>query len=220
MKPALPALCALLLLPAPAVAAPALAPLKPCYVTALGPGKQPTSEAISLTGSGFTPGGVVELQMDGKVAGRTTASSDGALVYGLNAPIQRAGEREFTVAATETGLAPVTAVSRVAALGVAVKPKNAKPHQTVTFTGSGFTDPATPVYLHATLRGRKRRTVEFAQPTGPCGTFTVRRRQFPVRRPASGLWTFRFEQDARYRTQSVKPHFLIDVQVRRRLIKP
>ena len=219
MKPALPALCALSLLPAQAVAAPALAPLKPCYVSAEGE-DQWSTEPISLTGSGFTPGASVDLQVDGNAAGRTTATGDGGLVHALNAPFQRSGEREFTVTATESGQPPVSATSRVTALKVVVTPKKARATQTVTFTGRGFTDPGTPVYLHYVLRGRNRRTVKLAQPQGPCGTFSVRRRQFPFRRPASGMWTFRIEQDARFRPQPVKPHFTIDVEVRRRLIKP
>lgn len=218
MKPALPTLAALLATAAPAAAEPSLTPLKPCYVSAVSE-EQESSEAISLTGSGFTPGASVEITVDGNAAGRTTASSDGSLVYGLSSPLQRSGEREFTVTATEAGQVPATVVSRVAALRVTVRPKKAKATQTVTFTGRGFTEPGVPVYLHHMLRGRNRRTVKLAQPTGPCGTFTVRRKQFPMRRPASGIWTFRFEQDARWRALPVRPFFLIDVRVKRRLIK-
>lgn len=219
MKPALLALAALLTAAAPAAAEPVLAPLKPCYVSAESE-EQWSSEPISLTGTGFTPGATVDLQLDGNAAGRTTAGSDGSLVYALNAPFQRRGEREFTITATEAGQAPATATSRVTALLVRVRPKNAKPTQRVTFTGRGFTEPGASVFLHYVLRDRKRKTVRLAEPAGPCGTFKVRRRQFPMRRPSTGMWTFRIEQDARFRAQSLKPHFLIDVLVRRRLIKP
>jgi hypothetical protein len=218
MKPALLTLTALLASAAPAAADPALAPLKPCYVSAVSE-EQESSEAISLTGSGFTPGAAVDITVDGNAAGRTTAGSDGTLVYGLTAPLQRSGEREFTVTASGAGQVPVTVVSRVTALRVTVTPKKARASQTVTFSGRGFTEPGTPVYLHRMLRGRNRRTVKLAVPTGPCGTFSVRRRQFPMRRPASGTWTFRFEQDARWRAQPVRPFFMIDVLVKRRLIK-
>lgn len=218
MKPALLALCALLATAAPAAAAPMLTPLKPCYVSAHSK-DQWSSEPISLTGGGFTPGATVDLQLDGNAAGRTTAGSDGALVYALNAPLQRRGEREFTVTAAEAGLPPVTVASRVTALSMAVTPKKASPKQAVTFTLRGFTTPGVPVYLHHLLRGRNRDTVELGQPEGPCGTLKVRRKQFPMRRPASGLWTFRAEQDARFRTQPVKPFAMLEVRVRRRLIK-
>lgn len=218
MKLALPALCALLLLPAPATAAPTLAPLKACYVSAVSE-EQASSEAISVGGSGFTPGATVDLQLDGNAAGRTTAGSDGAFAYGINAPIQSRGEREFTITAVEAGQAPVSVTSRVTALRVTGKPKNARPTQAVTFGGRGFTEPDIPVYMHYVLRGRVRRTVRLATPQGPCGTFSVRRRQFPFRRPATGMWTLRIEQDPRYRTESVKPHFLIDVLVQRRPVR-
>lgn len=218
MKPALAALVALLLTAAPAAAEPVLAPLKPCYISAASE-EQETSETISLTGSGFTPGAAIDLDIDGNAAGRTTAGSDGTLVYAMNAPFQRRGEREFTITATEAGQAAVSVTSRVTALLVTVSPKHARPTQTVTFSGRGFTDPGASVFLHYVLRDRKRRTVRLAEPSGPCGTFKVRRKQFPMRRPATGMWTFRVEQDGRYRAQSLKPHFLIDVLVRRRMIK-
>ncbi len=218
MKPALTALAALLATAAPAAAEPTLAPLKPCYVSAVSE-EQETSEAISLTGSGFSPGATVDITVDGNAAGRTTAGSDGSLVYGLSSPLQRKGEREFTVTATEAGQVPATVISRVAALSVTVRPKKAKATQTVTFTGRGFTEPGVPVYVHHMLRGRNRKTVTLAEPEGACGTFTVRRKQFPMRRPASGTWTFRFEQDARWRSLPVRPFFMIDVLVKRRLIK-
>jgi hypothetical protein len=217
MKPALPALAALLATAAPAAADPTLNPLKACYVSAISE-EQESSEAISVVGSGFSPGATVDISVDGNAAGRTTAGSDGSLVYGLNAPLQRSGEREFTVTATEAGQVPATALSRVSALSVKVRPKKARASQTVTFTGRGFTDPSTPVYLHYTLGGRNRRTVKLAQPTGPCGTFSVRRRQFPMRRPASGNWTLRIEQDPRWRELPVRPAVLIDVRVRRRIV--
>src|SRR5687768_8107412 len=122
MKPALPALAALLATAAPAAAEPTLAPLKPCYVSAVSE-EQESSEAISLTGSGSSPGATVEITVDGNAAGRTTAGSDGSLVYGLSSPLQRSGEREFTVTATEAGQVPATVISRVAALRVTVRPR-------------------------------------------------------------------------------------------------
>ena len=218
MKPALLAITALLGAAPAAAAEPTLAPLKPCYVSAVSE-EQESSEAISLRGSGFTPGAAVAISVDGNAAGRTTAGSDGAFVYGLNAPLQRSGEREFTVTATEDGQVPATLVSRVTALSVTVRPKRAKATQTVTFSGRGFTEPGVPVYLHHMLRGRNRKTIRLAQPQGPCGTFSVRRKQFPIKRPAIGTWTFRFEQDARWRELPVRPSFMIDVLVRRRAIK-
>ena len=218
MKPALLTLTALLATAAPAAAAPSLTPLKPCYVSAIGE-EQETSEVISLTGSGFTPGSSVAITLDGNAAGRVDAGSDGTLVYGLSAPLQRRGQREFTVTATEAGGAAASVTSLVSALSARVRPQRAKASQTVTFTGRGFTDPAAPVYVHYTLGGRNRKTVRLARPTGPCGTFTVRRRQFPMRRPASGRWTLRIDQDPRYRDMPVKPAVLIDATVRRRMIK-
>jgi hypothetical protein len=198
MKPALPAVLVLLLLAAPAQAAPTLGPLKPCYVAAKSDGVW-TTETISVTGSGFTPGADILLQLDGNAAGRAIAGSDGSLVSTLSAPSQNSGEREFTITAIDPTLGPVTATTLVTRLHVTVSPRKAKPTQTVTFTGRGFTTPDLPVFAHYTLRGKNRTTVRLAQPAGPCGTFSVKRRQFPMRRPATAEWLLRIDQDRRFR---------------------
>jgi hypothetical protein len=209
MKPARVALLFLLLLPATAAAEPAIGPLKPCYLfdEIDGATGNTISEQIDLTGSGFTPGARIALAIDGNSAGETTADPAGAIATTLYAPIQEKGERDFTITATDPQQASVSVTSKVSKIGVTASPKTAKATQTVTFTGRGFTVPGAPVYAHYVHRGRDRKTVRVAAPTGPCGTFAVRRRQFPIRRPAAGEWTIRFDQDKRFRARARTPHW-------------
>jgi hypothetical protein len=88
----------------------------------------------------------------------------------------------------------------------------------VRFRGRGFTA-AAPVYAHYVFAGRSRRTVRLGMPTGACGQFSVRRRQFPFRRtPRVGVWTIQFDQQERYDPRAAV-RFPLTVKVRR-TIKP
>jgi hypothetical protein len=218
MKPARIALLLLLLLPASAAAAPTIGPLKPCYLFAdIDESTGNTiSEAIEFTGTGFTPGARIGLSIDGNSAGEATADSAGAIATTLYAPIQEKGERDFAITATDPQQASVTATTKVSAIGVTATPKTARASQTVTFTGRGFTTPGAPVYAHYTRRGRDRKTVRIATPGGPCGTFKVRRKLFPITRPANGTWVVYFDQDRRYRREALTPSAFREIFVKPR----
>jgi hypothetical protein len=51
------------------------------------------------------------------------------------------------------------------------------------------------VYAHYVRKGKLRKTVQLAAAAGPCGTFDVRRRQLPIRRPQTGRWTVQIDQE-------------------------
>src|SRR4051794_6928995 len=185
-----------LALPAAARAA-TLDPLKPCYVSVT----PMTREGIHAGGSGFTPGAIVDLAVDGAVVRTVQADSAGNLpAQVLPAPNEPKGQRPFSVAATERGNAAhaVTLSSNVTALTLEVQPRRARPSRHVTFRGRGFTGPGR-VYAHYLFKGRVRRTVTFARAaTGPCGTFRVSRRQIPISHPHTGTWTLQVDQQRRY----------------------
>lgn len=216
MKPALLTLAALLLVPAQAHAAPSLAPVKPCYVS-VGVDEETgntISETVDLAGTGFTPGAEVGLMVDGNVAGRAVADGGGAIRAAVQAPLQEKGERDFTVTATDPSQGSVVLTTKVTALSVRVTPTKARPTQRVTITGRGFTLGRS-VYAHYTRAGKDRKTVRLARPAGPCGTFKTRRRQFPMRRPATGLWILRIDQAKRYRTTPATAFVDLEIFVRR-----
>jgi hypothetical protein len=211
------ALLALLLLPATASAAPTLAPVKPCYLFAdidetTG---NTISEPIELSGSGFSPGARVALAIDANSAGETAADDAGAIKTTLYAPIQEKGERDFTITATDPQLGSAVATTKVSAISVTPTPSKARATQRITFTGRGFTTAGAPVYAHYTRRGKDRKTVKIGTPAGPCGTFKVRRKQFPIARPASGTWIVRFDQDKRYRAEPLTPFADLEIFVKR-----
>ncbi len=186
---------------APAAAVPALAPLKPCYVSVLqAPPDHYETEAIDVSGSGFTPGAKVDVRVDGAVAqSGVVVDAAGNLPAGaVSAPTVKAGERRFTVTAAEQANAAKTASADALAsnLSVNVRPRDARPARRIRFRGRGFTDPGAAVYAHYVRRGaaKPRKTVRLvARPAGACGTFSVRRRQFPFT-PKTGRWRVQIDQ--------------------------
>jgi hypothetical protein len=192
---ALPLLLALAL-PAAAEAA-ELAPLRPCYVSV---GKQPRErESVDLQATGFTPRSFVTVAVDGVTEARVQADPAGAVSGSVSAPHHAGGERTFTVTLTEEGNPQnaVAATTLVTGLKATMRPKRAPSSSRVRFGGRGFTAGA-PVYGHYVYGGRVRRTVRLALPTGPCGTFSVRRRQIPIGSPRIGEWTLQVDQQRRY----------------------
>ena len=83
------------------------------------------------------------------------------------------------------------------------------------FRGRGFTDLTKPVYMHYVFAGRSKKTIEVGLPTGDCGLFSVRRKQFPFKKsPQVGVWTIQFDQSAKYDPKA-SPRVPLTVKVRR-----
>lgn len=187
-----------LALPASSLAA-TLAPLKPCYVSLAT--STPQVEAIDVAGGGFAPNSKVDIAVDGRtVVVNVPVDPAGNLPPGVRAPapFQPEGDKPFQLVATQQGdpAATATQASRVSALNVSVKPQRARPSSKVRFRGRGFTGPGR-VYAHYRYRNKTRERVSF-DPSGPCGKFSARKRQIPVRRAGTGRWTVQFSQQKSY----------------------
>jgi hypothetical protein len=217
-----------LLAPAAAHALPTIQPLAPCYVTA---GESPTrynSQPLDISVSGFTPNSTVSLSIDGvPVDDGQNLQTDpaGALtVPTMRAPYVASGSDEFTITLTEDGnpANTVSATSKSAALGVRLRPTEARPSQRIRFRGLGFTaDKA--IYAHYIYRGTVRKTVRMARgPRGDCGAFRARRRQIPVRNPGLGRWTVQFDQSRRFvdvTDPNARPILFVRIGIRLRLVR-
>jgi len=187
--------------PAAAQAAPVIPPLKPCYVTAQ-TASGPQSEQFTFTATGFTPNSVVDVSIDDGLLGSLQADAAGnVLVENLPAPFIRSGFSDFTVTLTEQGNPANTAsaTAKTSALGVSVKPREARPSSTIRFKGLGFTQNKG-VWAHYLYKGKLRKTVKMASDPGTCGSFTAHRRQIPVSNPGTGRWTIQFDQSKKYRS--------------------
>jgi hypothetical protein len=188
------------LIPASASAAPTIDPLKRCYVAA----QETQREYVIVTAAGFTPLSTVDVYIDDILQENSPrALFDGKLTGQLQAPFVDSGQRAFTVRLAEQGNAANTAaaVSKVTRFSVEQVPKEAKTDDRVLFRGRGFTAVAPdlitrlPVYAHYIFGGKSKRTVTLGVPKGDCGTFSVRRKQFPFqKRPLVGVWTIQFDQ--------------------------
>jgi hypothetical protein len=197
------ALLIALLVPASAEAAPAIEPLKPCYVGAVTP-SGPQTEGIVIRAAGFAPNSTVKLAIDGQpVAGGEALQTDQLgnlnLPNPVPAPFATNGTREFPLTLTEVNneTSTVTVTSKTTQLGVSVKPRRARPSQRIRFKGNGFTGDK-PVYAHYVLKNKIRKTVRMARKTGTCGSWSARKPQIPVNEPKPGTWIVQFDQSKRY----------------------
>jgi hypothetical protein len=192
------ALC--LAAPAAAQTPVAMDPIKLCYVS---DGDLPTQrETIHVHATGFTPLAPLTLLLDGVAFDHEVADAFGEVRAEVPAPFQGQGQRTFTIGVLEDQnpdhLATRTAL--VSNLGVTLRPRRARPSRRIRFFGRGFTNDA-PVYGHYVFGGKVRKTVRFARrSTLPCGTFRAKRKQIPVKRPATGEWLLQVDQQRRYAT--------------------
>lgn len=143
---------------------------------------------VALTGSGFTPRGVVAVGYAG-VGHRARpdllrADATGALASTVSGPGPR-GLRHFitpvTLRATDATDHARTAFARfsVVRLGVRV-PRVTRPHAVVTFRLYGFPDRSV-VWAHYFFAGRPVATRRMGRTTGDCGLVRHRGRYLPAR---------------------------------------
>jgi hypothetical protein len=201
-------------LAAPAAAA-QLQPLKPCYVSA---GEEDANrEGIAVRGSGFTPLAEVDIYVDTTWITSGFADPNGEISAEVPAPYQPEGERPISVTAVERAN-PANAASmpsRVTALAVTLRPREARPSRRVRYRGRGFTSGGR-VYAHYLFGGEVRKTRRLARRTfGACGKFSVRRRQLPIRSPRTGEWTVQIDQRRRYREDPGTNWVRLLIRVRR-----
>jgi hypothetical protein len=212
---------ALVLVPATAQAA-ALTPLKPCYisVTQRTPGApdQINREGLDLGGNGFGAGALVDISFNGKLDRTVQADAAGNLPPEvLQSPYQARGQGTFTLTAAERGnpANTVSLPSRATALTLTLTPKRAKPSRRIRFKGSGFTAQKA-VWAHYLYKGKVRKTVRLVRRiTNPCGLFSVRRKQIPIKRPKLGRWRLQVDQQRKYSRAPDGVNVRADIDVQR-----
>jgi len=101
---------------------------------------------VTVTGTGFTPGGRVGVGL-GSANPITSADGSGGIFTTFNVPNLSAGQYNVQAGDQETGYVAYAAFTVLAStLGVSVKPNQGQVGTTVVITGSGFT-PSTAVTL-------------------------------------------------------------------------
>lgn len=140
---------------------------------------------MAVTGSGFTPGDMIDLQSNaGGAFGTAMADANGNISTTITGPALSTmgpGMSTFTLTATdEDNALPTTPTTTfdVANLAVSTSPMEAKPGKKVTWSLSGFTG-GTEIYAHY-LHGKKVvATTFFGRATGPCGVLKAKKVLFP-----------------------------------------
>jgi hypothetical protein len=196
--------------------------VKPCYVAA----QESQREFVAISGHNFTPFKYVDLYIDDIGPQPVEGAQPQADVYGLlkgsvQAPFIEEGERAFVVRATERDDSTKSATyqTKITRLAVEQTPAAAATSDRVRFRGRGFTDLTRPVYMHYVFAGKSKRTIQIGLPTGDCGLFSVRRKQFPFKKsPQVGVWTIQFDQSFKYDPKA-SPRVPLTIKVRRK-IKP
>lgn len=204
MAIAIAALAAVLALPAGASAA-TVSTDRACY-------SADGSDAVTVSGSGFAPGALVNILLDGKVAASPlTAGADGAVTTKLAVPNPPQGgptahDRAYALRlqqADDAGAAASTSFSAVDVMAD-YTPGNASTLGKVRFMAFGLglkAGSATPsIFIHyVDPRGKVKKTVALGKSKGPCGSIrrTKRMPVFPFN-PRSGKWLLQFDTSKKY----------------------
>ncbi len=181
-----------------------IAVAKPCYVNK----SRANRASMTVTGSGFAPGGQVQISSsDGSAKVVASAGPTGAVAATTSAPdpsFTLPGQKTVTLTATEATVAgPAISASTpvtVAPLAVGIEPTEALPTQVVTWYFSGF-EPGKPIYGHY-LRRKQVALTRFGRAQGACGVLRSRALLYPGGHPRYRLYGLQFDDSRRYSKRS------------------
>ncbi len=169
---------------------------KACYVNA-----DPAQGApMTITGTGFTPGGSVTLS-GGTVFGSGTADASGNVTISAAAPelsTVSPAMKTTTLTASDSSGVSTTLTVNSANLAVATHPgsvRNVRKDK-VTFSFSGFV-PGKHIYGYY-LRKKVVAHVKFAKASGPCGMLKQKALLYPGGRPSHSSYKVTFESTSKY----------------------
>lgn len=189
MKPYLTVLSiAALTVAAPAAASAAtlaVSPQKQCYRS---------EESFTLTGTGFTPSGAVDIAANGQTLTGSPlgAGGDGIISSGLTLGQAKGQQRKTLVATDVTNPALTASVSvLVSAVSVTVKPNNGEAGRIVKVGARGFTTGKS-LYAHISRKGKSTANYRVASLKGPCRKGSAKRKLFASNTP-SGTYKVQFD---------------------------
>lgn len=169
---------------------------KPCFGT---------GDAVPLVGSGYTPGGPVQIARDGASIGLATADGSGNLGGFAPVPrIPRSTQRSTYTATDQTdtanvGTSPPILLSQLA---VRIRPARGDPRRPRRIASRGWTVRGTSVFAHI-RRKRFKRDFRVGKLKGACRTSSKRVRLF--RRTARpGVYRVQFDTFKKYKRTRVQ----------------
>lgn len=180
-----------------------ITPAKACYLT---------GDALSLSGSGFSAGGFVDVAFDGTSLGLLPADAAGNVAGEVTLGAMR-GVKDHTLTATDqTNPALAASTTFVGTTRrVTVKPANAKAGRRLRVRGAGFVSQqdgslaGRRAFMHVRGPGGVRSDRRIARLKTPCGSFKVRTRIVP---PDARTGTYRVQFDAARRfSRKTQPRY-------------
>jgi len=151
----------------------------------------------ALSGSGYTPNGLVGIGQDGVLRAAPRANAVGNIAANFTTPSQSSGSRLYNfqaVDATNTAINAVTQV-RISALNVSIRPRSGSPSARRRIGARGFIGGRT-LYSHARRGRRYKVNVRIGRLRGPCAKLSARKR---ILRRGTSPGTYRVQFDARRR---------------------
>ena len=153
-------------------------------------------EVVTLSGTGYTPGGIVAITSAGRSLGTDEVDDAGNFSGALTLNLAQ-GQTLKTFTATDQANPALTASLplRTSALTVSLKPTQGRPDRRFRIGARGFT---TGKYLYAHIvKGRFRRTVKIGRLKGLCHKITARKRLFSTN-VATGVYRVQFDSKRKY----------------------
>jgi hypothetical protein len=154
-------------------------------------------DSLTVSGTGYTPGGPVNVTFEGRQFGTLTADAAGNITTGSLPVGALRGVSQRTFVATDATNPAITATTQFlgAALVVKVKPQDGTAGRKLRVSASGFTT-GKRLYAHI-LRKGYRRNVFIGKLKGPCHTLKKRKRVLTASTP-NGVYTVQFDTKKRY----------------------
>lgn len=208
---------------APAGTPPAgtVTPLRDCYLN------DGSSTKAAIAATGFTPGSLLTVFVDGAQAASATADGTGSVTGTIPVPelASNVGEKEHQVTVNDGTSSASATVSTTRVRGD-FTPSSGNPRTLkVSFSAFGMNliKPST-VYVHyVTPKGKLKWTISLGRAKGACGhiTGTKKRKLFPFT-AQRGRWILQYDTSRTYRKGSSKvpyPWALVSVKVRRIILR-
>jgi hypothetical protein len=167
----------------------ALDPAKACYLK---------GESATLSGSGFTASGAVNVSVDGEPQGSLQADTAGNFAVQFNFVGELNAVKSHPITATDATNPAITATLPFVGTTqqVATKNRRGKPGQKTKLRGYGFVF-GPKAYMH--VRGHGIKSNKFLKRTkAPCGTFTVKKAFVPSSAPI-GKYRVQFDHKKAYK---------------------
>lgn len=187
-----------LLAAAPAAHAAQLTTDRSCYLPNMG---------MAIQGTGFTPGGELNLSGPGTTVLTGNADASGAFSATLNTPPAAVvgatgttpGDLKLSATESATGGFATTTVKVVQfAFGTDQGVKSPKAQRTWRFSGF-LIKPGKPIYGHFRFGGKTMSNFRFGVPKAPCGTLTKHAPGIPGRIVRAGSWTIQIDQNKTFK---------------------